>query len=198
MLVLMDKLNEFVNCSDKQEGVINYVHHDLKNDIALEMKGNFSWRIGVAEGEATGSSTRINAKDKTTIDRHLALRDIDLKVKKGELVCVVGETGSGTSTLLQQFIGQLLYIPEREIDFVGGVNQLISKCEMLAMKAALHETPILPSEAPITVRGDLTFVGEDCWLQSTTIRENILFGLEFIRRRYVKVCLACGLENEFL
>ena len=69
---------------------------------------------------------------------------------------------------------------------------------MLALKAALHETPIPPSEAPVIVRGDLAFVGEDCWLQSTTIRENILFGLEFNRQRYVKVCIACELEADFL
>ena len=64
------------------------------------MKGNFSWRIGVTEEEAAGTTTRIGAKDKTTISRHLALKDIDLKVKRGELVCVVGEHGSSKSTLL--------------------------------------------------------------------------------------------------
>ena len=47
------------------------------------------------------------------------------------------------------------------------------------------------------MRGDLAYVGEDCWLQSTTIRDNIVFGLEFNKNRYVKACIICDLEADF-
>ena len=36
------------------------------------------------------------------------LRDIDLKIKKGEFVCIVGKVGSGKSSLLSAMIGDLL------------------------------------------------------------------------------------------
>ena len=75
---------------------------------------------------------------------------------------------------------------------------MISKSEMLALKQAVLETAIKKGEAPIKMYGDMSYVGDDCWIQNTTVRENILFGLEFEKRRYVKVCMACQLEQDFL
>lgn len=92
----------------------------------------------------------------------------------------------------------MIYIPQKEIDFAGGIDSLISHQEMQALRHSLFEKPIKEAEAPVTIYGDLSFVGDDCWIQNTSIRENILFGLEFDKRRYVKVCLACKLETDFL
>jgi ABC-type nitrate/sulfonate/bicarbonate transport system ATPase subunit len=39
----------------------------------------------------------------------LALKQIDLKIKQGEFVCVIGDVGSGKSSLLSAIIGDLLY-----------------------------------------------------------------------------------------
>jgi len=39
-----------------------------------------------------------------------------LKIKKGELVFVIGKVGSGKSTLLNAMIGDLLPIPQKQID----------------------------------------------------------------------------------
>ena len=39
----------------------------------------------------------------------LALKQIDLKIKQGEFVCVIGDVGSGKSSLLNSIIGDLLY-----------------------------------------------------------------------------------------
>mmetsp|Transcript_8484 Transcript_8484/g.10432 ORF Transcript_8484/g.10432 Transcript_8484/m.10432 type:complete len:103 (-) Transcript_8484:3752-4060(-) len=102
MIELMDKLNEFVSCSDVQEGLVCHTRRDVTSSYALEMRGNFSWRISVTEkADRSEVSQRISAKDKTSIGKHLALRDINLKIKQGDFVCVVGEVGSGKSTLLQ-------------------------------------------------------------------------------------------------
>ena len=38
-------------------------------------------------------------------DGHEAIKDINLKVKKGEYVCLVGENGSGKSTLIKTILG---------------------------------------------------------------------------------------------
>ena len=38
-------------------------------------------------------------------DGHQAIKDINLKVKKGEYVCLVGENGSGKSTLIKTILG---------------------------------------------------------------------------------------------
>ena len=46
------------------------------------------------------------------------LRDIDLSVKAGEMVCVIGRNGVGKTTLLKSLIG-LLKTKSGEINFLG-------------------------------------------------------------------------------
>ena len=39
------------------------------------------------------------------------LRQLDIEIKKGEFVIIIGEIGSGKSSLLNAMLGQLLYVP---------------------------------------------------------------------------------------
>ena len=50
------------------------------------------------------------------------LKDIDLQIKAGEFVCIIGEVGAGKSSLLKAIIGDLLYIEQSEIDKYGGLD----------------------------------------------------------------------------
>jgi len=43
------------------------------------------------------------------------LRELDLEIKRGELVIIIGEIGSGKSSLLNAMLGQLLYVPKSEL-----------------------------------------------------------------------------------
>ena len=52
----------------------------------------------------------------------LNLKDIDLQIKAGEFVCIIGEVGAGKSSLLKAIIGDLLYIEQSEIDKYGGLD----------------------------------------------------------------------------
>ena len=52
----------------------------------------------------------------------LSLKDIDLQIKVGEFVCIIGEVGAGKSSLLKAIIGDLLYIEQSEIDKYGGLD----------------------------------------------------------------------------
>jgi ABC-type lipoprotein export system ATPase subunit len=38
------------------------------------------------------------------------LKGMNLQIKKGEFVCVIGDVGSGKSSLIQSMIGDLLYM----------------------------------------------------------------------------------------
>lgn len=40
----------------------------------------------------------------------VCLKDIGLKVYKGEFVCVIGDVGSGKSSLLSSILGELQYL----------------------------------------------------------------------------------------
>jgi len=45
-----------------------------------------------------------------TLETIIALKEIDIKIKHGEFVCVIGDVGSGKSSMLSALIGELLYV----------------------------------------------------------------------------------------
>lgn len=58
------------------------------------------------------------------------------------------------------------------------------------------------SELPVTdgdviVQGDLSYAAQEPWLFTGTVRNNILFGEEFDRKRYQNVTKCCALMTDF-
>ncbi len=68
-------------------------YHTHDTDIAIK-DGTFSWT------EEAG---------------HYSLRNINLKIKKGSLVAVVGPVGSGKSTLLYALLGELIKVSRNSL-----------------------------------------------------------------------------------
>lgn len=87
------------------------------------------------------------------------LSDIMLSVSQGSLVVVLGEVGSGKSSLLQALLG-----------------------EMIKM------------QGNIFWQGCFGYVSQIPWIQSGTIRDNILFGKPYHKERYTSVLSACALD----
>ncbi|XP_044751872.1 probable multidrug resistance-associated protein lethal(2)03659 [Coccinella septempunctata] len=52
-------------------------------------------------------------------------------------------------------------------------------------------------EGTVEVKGVISYASQEPWLFSGTIRQNILFGRKFERRRYEEVCFACALNTDF-
>ena len=52
----------------------------------------------------------------------MTLKNLDLQVYKGEFLCIIGDVGSGKSSLLNACIGDMIYVPEREINEFGGLD----------------------------------------------------------------------------
>ena len=57
------------------------------------------------------------------------LSEVELEIKKGEFVVVIGEVGSGKSSLINAMNGEMIYIPQNEIDFIGDKNRKLSSEE---------------------------------------------------------------------
>jgi ABC-type phosphate/phosphonate transport system ATPase subunit len=52
-----------------------------------------------------------------TLGKHLTLQGINLSVKQGEFVCIIGDVGSGKSSLLSALIGDMLYLDGKFISY---------------------------------------------------------------------------------
>ena len=85
-----------------------------------------------------------------------------LVITEPKLVAIIGEMGSGKSTLFNAILGQ--------------------------MKASGGE---------FLVNGRIGYVPQNAWIQSGTVRENILFGCQFDEKWYWKVVDACALRKDF-
>lgn len=93
-----------------------------------------------------------------------SLRDIDLKVPRGSLVCIVGRVGTGKSALLNGMINEM-----RQIKGV------------------------------VVFGGPASYVPQQAWVQSGTIRENITFSVDeahIDQARVDEVIDACALRPE--
>jgi ABC-type cobalamin/Fe3+-siderophores transport system ATPase subunit len=49
----------------------------------------------------------------------MALKNLNLNIEKGKFVCIIGDVGSGKSSLISALIGDLLYLPN---DFLEANN----------------------------------------------------------------------------
>lgn len=81
---------------------------------------------------------------KGAIDRLLTLARISFEAKQGELIAIVGQVGSGKSSVLGGLLGD--------------------------MKLCIGK---------IAVKGSIAYMGQRPFIQNSTLRDNITFGLPF-------------------
>jgi len=99
------------------------------------MKGNFTWGlIGMQDDEdseeeeerikleSINSAQPSQTEYKTPLSYTINLKNIDLTIKEGEFVCIIGEIGSGKSSLLNAMTGEMVYLSQKTIEEVGGMD----------------------------------------------------------------------------
>ncbi|KAH7105339.1 P-loop containing nucleoside triphosphate hydrolase protein [Auriculariales sp. MPI-PUGE-AT-0066] len=118
---------------------------------------------------ATVSSTTVTPGGSTK--EQFSLRDISVIFPRGKITLVYGPTASGKSSLLSAILGEMKCLEGRVFlpkfpDHVDGQTGL---------------------------KESISFCAQQPWLENQTIRENILFGTPFDRKRYYQVLSACAL-----
>ncbi|KDR20353.1 putative multidrug resistance-associated protein [Zootermopsis nevadensis] len=104
--------------------------------------------------------SRITAKWNASVKEN-TLKCIDLLAKRGTLIAVIGQVGSGKSSLLQAILGELTL-----------------------------------SSGYINISGKISYACQEPWVFASTVRQNIIFGRPFDRRRYNEVVRVCALERD--
>jgi energy-coupling factor transporter ATP-binding protein EcfA2 len=58
-------------------------------------------------------------KDNTLLSK-MMLKDLNLQFKEGEFACIIGDTASGKSSLLNAIIGEMVYVSNGDLEALGG------------------------------------------------------------------------------
>ncbi|KAF4617819.1 hypothetical protein D9613_006245 [Agrocybe pediades] len=91
----------------------------------------------------------------------------DLFFKRNCINMIVGPTGSGKTSILMALLGEMHFIPSQANSWFN-----------------------LPRE------GGVAYAAQESWVQSSTVRENILFGSPYEEERYKQVIRQCALEHD--
>ena len=101
-------------------------------------------------------------------ENKILLKDLNFQIKKGDLVTIIGETGTGKSCLINSILNNL--------DLLNQENPEI-KYYYFSPK--------------------LSYASQDPWIMNGTIRDNIIFYNEFNEEKYNQVVNACQLDKDF-
>lgn len=109
------------------------------------------------------------SEKKSTLDEIITLKDIDVKIKKGEFTCIIGECGSGKSSLLSTMIGDLLYVDPSVISKYGSGDQGMEKQftdrdEFKQLNLDLIYGIKKRVNQPIVLNGNLSYAQQTPWI----------------------------------
>jgi ABC-type multidrug transport system fused ATPase/permease subunit len=152
--------------------MLRYAFSNLPETLYGYIEAAVAWRriaAFLASEEYTPSPTDINAPDAIAVldTAHEwapgvpALKVNELRIKRGELVVVVGTVGSGKSALLLSILGELR-----------------------------------TTQGQVKLGGSISYVSQNPWIISESIRDNILSGSAFDSQLYRRVIRACELSTD--
>jgi ABC-type transport system involved in cytochrome bd biosynthesis fused ATPase/permease subunit len=139
--------------------------------------------------EANVRRTNSNESTDGTLQENIQLSDISLNIKKGEFIWVIGEVGSGKSSLLSAILGDMIYLSDETIQQYGD-SVLDEKLRLQINKVCEDNT------AKIKLGGTISYVQQMPWIRNCTIRENILFNLPMDEARYNRTIEICQLASD--
>ena len=98
-----------------------------------------------------------------SLETILNIKDSDLKVNKGEFVVIIGEVGAGKTSLLSTMIGEMIHVPQKEIDFIGDKTRKMQSDELKGLEHVLLNQDFT-GKSPVTVTGSTAFVESQHWI----------------------------------
>ncbi|KAI8149056.1 P-loop containing nucleoside triphosphate hydrolase protein [Fennellomyces sp. T-0311] len=159
---------------------------DLNKEVKIAFEdATISWSSKPVEEQSSAVSS---GSDDTRLDTDaFMIKDINIHFPNGKLSLICGSTGSGKTLLMLSLLGETVVLK-------GSIE-----CPRapIAEEVSFDFTTAnsIPEEDWILEHG-LAYVSQTAWLQNASIRDNILFGLPFVEKRYQDTLKACALDKD--
>ena len=163
--VSLKRVSSFL-AEDELESYVSR-NYDDKIAISIKDKAKFVWDIKSSEDEIESNRSEELKKNKLPFE----LKDVELEVEKGSFFAVIGQVGSGKSSLISAILGEM-HLIENDLGIKGKMN--------------------------ISDDQTICFVAQQAWIQNNSFKENILFGKLLNNEKYKDVIAACALEPDLL
>jgi len=161
--------NELFSSKEKDENNIPEIIHKESNKQKDELK---------FENEKDVDS------EKKEEDIIKVLKKINIDIKKGEFVGIIGEVGSGKSSLIQAIMNNLIILKEND-------NNSENPDSLYK-----DETKSDNIENKIIVNGSISYSSQIYWVRNDTLKNNVLFFKEFNENKYNEVIKISQLEHD--
>ena len=168
--VSVKRINKFLNLPEVKE----YITHERDEFIVRATGCDFIHEKVDEQEEDTnkcedkGKKQNGCEKSKEKVDP-FALKNINMKIKKGSLVAIVGTVGSGKSSLVSALLGEM----EKT---AGSIN--------------------IAPDSETGKATSIAYVPQQAWIQNDTVKNNILFGEEYDESKYREIVSACQLTPD--
>ncbi|EGR28196.1 hypothetical protein IMG5_181250 [Ichthyophthirius multifiliis] len=122
-------------------------------------------------------------QDKSNINENIIkqfeIKVKELKIEQGSLNFIIGKIGSGKTAFLNSILNEMEQF-----------NCQNNEDELLNLQNNNNKSLFY-------LKGEVCIVSQNSWLQTQTIKENILFGLEYNKEWYDQCVQACDLQYDF-
>jgi ATP-binding cassette subfamily C (CFTR/MRP) protein 1 len=199
-------LNRFLLCEEIDKDIIQTVHNNDSTNAIEFNNCNFMWGFNKYDEESEKNKEGNEEKRKcakiTTFKHKIALKNINLKIKKGEFVAIVGDVGSGKSSLIYSLLGEMCYVDPQVIIEHGDTVVDYKKTDDTIISPVIDKivdsirTHKHLSKNIIKIDGNMSLAEQRPFILSRSIRENILFGEELDEEKYNKTLEACQLGRD--
>jgi ABC-type multidrug transport system fused ATPase/permease subunit len=138
----------------------------------------------------------------SSIDDRFHLKNVNLEIKKGEFVCIIGKSGSGKSSLFLSILGELFARPANSIDpevsfDTSHLNESSEDTKLPITNVTEDFDEITKTESTqLNYNHHLSYLSQKPWIRNATLKENIIFGLPFDEKRYNESIEYSGLTDD--
>jgi ABC-type lipoprotein export system ATPase subunit len=81
-----------------------------KFDLAVNTSNEVIQKLPLNNKDTNKGQSVSGTYKKKKVSDFVTIKNLDLQIKKGEFVCILGDVGSGKSSIIQLMIGDLLYM----------------------------------------------------------------------------------------